>query len=144
MQVHSTRTGRRVVGCWLGLGMLVFLQAGLVSAAPLNRPELVLQTGHTDYVSSVAFSPDSKFVLTGVLHHEMPLSWEVATGKALHSYQGHTDAVTSVAFSPDGKFVLTGSHDSTARLWEAATGAELRSFQGHTRQVLSVTFSPDG
>src|SRR5205823_1822576 len=34
-------------------------------AADLLRPELVLQTGHSDTVSAVAFSPDGRRVLTG-------------------------------------------------------------------------------
>ncbi|KAH7330049.1 NACHT domain-containing protein, partial [Rhexocercosporidium sp. MPI-PUGE-AT-0058] len=64
----------------------------------------LLQTleGHTDSVHSVAFSPDSKQVVSGSADQTVRL-WDVATGAALQTLEGHTDSVHSVAFSPDGK-----------------------------------------
>ena len=99
--------------------------------------------GHTGQVSSVAFSPDGRHILTGSNDHTARL-WELSSAKELSKFQGHTDRVSSVAFSPDGKHVLTGSGDGTARLWELSSAKELSKFQGHTGQVSSVAFSPDG
>ena len=107
------------------------------------RPELVLQTGHTSTVTSVAFSPDGKQVLTGS-GDKTAILWEAVSGEKLRSFEGHTSIVNSVAFSPDGKHVLTGSSDHTAILWDAASGENFRSFEGHTSTVTSVAFSPDG
>jgi WD40 repeat protein len=50
---------------------------------------------HTDWVTSVAFSPDGKQVVSGSVR-----LWDVATGAALQTLKGHTDFVTSVIFSP--------------------------------------------
>jgi len=94
-------------------------------------------------VTSVAFSPEGRYLLTGSDDHQARL-WEAATGKLVRLFAGHTGAVDSVAFSPDGQYVLTGSEDKTARLWEAATGREVSEFVGHADFVLSVAFSPDG
>ena len=94
-------------------------------------------------VTSVAFSPDGKQVLTGSEDSTARL-WDAASGKEIRKFQGHTESIWSVAFSPDGKQVLTGSDDSTARLWDAATGKEIRKLQGHAAEVTSVAFSPDG
>ena len=99
--------------------------------------------GHTAWVTSVAFSPDGRFVLTGSADSTARL-WETSSGKALATLQGHTHPVQSVAFSPDGRFVLTGSDDSTARLWETSSGKALATLRGHTHPVQSVAFSPDG
>ena len=112
-------------------------------------PRVVVTTS-SGYVTSVAFSPNGRQVLTGSWDGTARV-WDAATGKELRQFEGHTGWVLSVAFSPDGRQVLTGSgnpfertSDNTARLWDAATGQELRRFEGHTDPVTSVAFSPDG
>ncbi|CAG8980239.1 hypothetical protein HYALB_00009821 [Hymenoscyphus albidus] len=101
--------------------------------------------GHTDIVTSVAFSPDGKQIVSGSWDHTVR-RWDAATGQQLlPALEGHTDAVTSVAFSPDGKQIVSGSRDQTVRRWDAATGQQLLpALEGHTDAVTSVAFSPDG
>ncbi|KAH6712682.1 putative WD-repeat protein [Leptodontidium sp. MPI-SDFR-AT-0119] len=104
-----------------------------------------LQTleGHTDPVTSIAFSPDGKQVVSGSGDETMRL-WDAATGAALQTLEGHTNWVRSVTFSPDGSQLVSGSDDKTVRLWDATTGAALQTLKGHTGWVRSVAFSPDG
>ena len=42
-------------------------------------------TGHTNWVTSVAFAPDGKTVLTGSADTTARL-WDVASGKILHTF----------------------------------------------------------
>src|ERR1039458_6622125 len=125
---------------------------GVSGAQITNRPswnqtpsnvQLTVQLGHANDVTSVAFSPDGRLVLTGSKDMTARL-WEAASGNEIRRFEGHTDRVTAVAFSPDGHEVLTGSGDKSARLWDAATGKELQRFLGHSGEVRSVAFSPDG
>jgi len=65
---------------------------------------------HEMAVSSVAFSPDGKFVATASSDRTARV-WEAATGKAIGEPLRHEKEVNSAAFSPDGKFVATVSND---------------------------------
>lgn len=107
-----------------------------------QRPQLVVQAGHSGGVLAVAFSLDGKYVLTGSGDKTARLS-EIETGRELRKFGGHSGIVKTVAFSPDGKYVLTSS-DNTAQLWETETGRGVRRFIGHLGFVDSVVFSPDG
>jgi serine/threonine protein kinase len=94
-------------------------------------------------VLSVAFSPDSRWLLAGGDENCMRL-YDVATGVEVHRFVGHAGYVQSVAFSPDGRRILSGAQDKTVRLWDAATATELRRFTGLGEAVSSVAFSTDG
>ena len=108
-----------------------------------DTPQLIPPIGHIARITSVAFSPDGRYALSGSWDNTLKL-WEVSTGREVRSFSGHSSWVNSVAFSPDGRYALSGSGDMTLKLWEVATGKEIRSFSGHTNTVYSVAFSPDG
>ena len=57
-----------------------------------QTPELVVNKGHSDSVTSVAFSPDGRYVVTGSGDHTAKL-WEAATGKELRTFGGHSSGV---------------------------------------------------
>jgi WD40 repeat protein len=119
------------------------LAFGRPSAAAEAPPRLFVQAGHSARITSAAFSPDGRRVLTGSADKVAAL-WDVETGKQLQTFAGHTVTIAGVAFSPDGTQVLTASWDTTAKLWSAETGKQLRSFVGHSRKLIGVAFSPDG
>jgi len=123
--------------------LFIVLALGMCHAARGQRPELVIQTGHADRVSTVAFSPDGRMLASGSDDNTIKL-WDVATGQELRTLTGHARQVSSVAFSSDGRTLASGSADKTIKLWDAATGQELRTLAGHADEVDSVAFSPDG
>ena len=99
--------------------------------------------GHTNWVHSIAFSPDGKILASGSADDQIWL-WNMTTGLQLRVLAGHTNTVNCVAFSPDGQVLASGSQDLTVKLWNVFTGQELSSLTGHTGPVQSVAFSIDG
>jgi hypothetical protein len=95
----------------------------------------------TNFLQSVAFSPDGGQVVSGHIDGAIKL-WEVASGRLIRTLW-HAKSVTAVAFSRDGTKLLSGSDDTTVKLWDAASGQLIRTLEGHSSSVRSVAFSSD-
>jgi WD40 repeat protein len=100
-------------------------------------------TGHSEGVSSVAYSPDGQTLASGGNDNTIKL-WNVNTGNLLQTLEGHSNSVNSVAYSPNGQTVASGSRDSTIKLWNVNTGNLLQTLTGHSNSINSVAYSPDG
>jgi WD40 repeat protein len=96
-------------------------------------------TGHSNWVWSVAYSPDGQTLASGSLDNTIKL-WNVNTGNLLQTLKGHSELVNSVAYSPDGQTVASGSLDKTIKLWNINTGNLLQTLEGY----YIVAYSPDG
>jgi len=79
---------------------------------------------HKPFVSSAAFSPDGKLLVTAGWDG-MAYLWDVATGNRLTGLQ-HQGRIIDAKFSPNGRIVVTaGFEDGFAGVWEVPSGGEL-------------------
>jgi WD40 repeat protein len=99
--------------------------------------------GHTDWIRSVAFSPDGLQIISGS-HDSTVRVWDAVSGAHKYTLEGHTGSISSVVFSPDGELIISGSEDGIVRVWDAVSGAHKHILEGHTHYVNSVAFSPNG
>jgi len=106
-------------------------------------PEPTVINIHAGSVKSIAFSPDSRRIVSGGLDKTVKI-WDVASRRDVTTINGRSNYVYSVAFSPDGKHVVSGDQDKVARIWDAATGRLVGGFRGHNGSVVSLAYSPDG
>jgi WD40 repeat protein len=102
---------------------------------------VALLSGHTNVVNALAFSPDSRILVSGSADFNAIL-WDVKQKRQLRTLQGHTDDIYAAAFTLDGERVVTGSLDHTLRLWRVRDGKLIATLEGHTDEVVAVAISP--
>jgi WD40 repeat protein/uncharacterized caspase-like protein len=114
----------------------------VVAEQTAAKPELIMQTGHSDSVNAVAFSPNGRWLASASRDHTVKL-WQVTTGREVRTLIGHTETVEDVAFGPDGSLLASCSNDKTVKVWEVDTGRCLYTLRNE-KWVDSIAFSPDG
>lgn len=97
---------------------------------------------HTDWVSSVVFSPSAKMpLIVSAGWDKLVKVWNLTTCKLRTNLVGHTGVVYTTAVSPDGSLCASGGKDCTAMLWDVNDGKHLYSLDaGGT--INSLAFSP--
>lgn len=98
--------------------------------------------GHTDLVTSIAYSSNGNRIISGSLDKSIIL-WNFH-GSIEKIFEAHTGPVTSVSFSPDGYKSLSSSLDKTIKVWENESGTILKNFTVHNEEVNCACYSPDG
>jgi WD40 repeat protein/uncharacterized caspase-like protein len=127
---------RKSIACLVMKVIGLICVTGFFNGAIAQSPELVIQTGHTSGILSVAFSPDQKLLATSSADNTIKL-WDVASESQIRSLQGFA---LSLAFSPDGK-LLAAASGRTVQLWDVASGVVVRSMPS---AGFSIALSPNG
>jgi WD40 repeat protein/tRNA A-37 threonylcarbamoyl transferase component Bud32 len=119
-------------------------QGGQVAAPTRPAPvrELRRFLGHDDGVWSVAFTPDSRSVLSGSKDRTLRL-WDVESGRPLGPPAILSHEIRSVVFTPDGRLALVGCGIGV-RLWDMRAAQEVGRYTRHTNTVKAVAVSLDG
>jgi WD40 repeat protein len=95
--------------------------------------------------SVLAFSPDSRCLVSGCLGKTGARVWDATTGETLVVYPEHTAPVVAAAWSTDGTHAASGGMDGGMRIWEAESGRCVTTFApGMMPAPSTLAFSPDG
>ncbi|OJJ66294.1 hypothetical protein ASPBRDRAFT_424327 [Aspergillus brasiliensis CBS 101740] len=91
----------------------------------------------TEYIDSIAFSPEGTALATATL--KSVTIWDPETLAALRTFEG---CKGPIGFPPDGNILITGQEDGLAGIWDPSTGIKQRNII--TGSLSGVAFSLDG
>ena len=106
----------------------------------ITGSQIAALSGHTDYVSSVAFSLDGRLLVSGS-HDKTVKLWDVQTGGVARTFYGHTDWVRSISVSVDCTRIASGADDHNICLWDIQTGKCYHTIK-QKDEVHHINFSP--
>lgn len=99
---------------------------------------------HTNVVNDIAYSPDSRYFVSGASFPDTQLIlWDAETYQPSRIFLGHTNAIRSVAFTHDAHFVLSTGSDTSLRKWSVTRGNEVLQLNGHQDAVFDLALSAD-
>jgi WD40 repeat protein len=96
------------------LDSCMFVESDLRNIQCGRYPDLI---GHTKQINSIAFSPDSKYLVSGSFDKTVKL-WSVNSQDTVVTLKGHSDSIKSVAFSPSGNYFAYASDRNTIVFWD--------------------------
>ena len=87
-----------------------------LTAETTNDPLLKLTLrGHTDWIRTVCFSPDGRYIASGSSDCTVRL-WRTSDGACVDVFMGHDGPVDLVRFTTDGRRIVAAVSDGTVLL----------------------------
>lgn len=110
-----------------------------------DKIELENQDGAGESVTSIIFSPDSKYILIGTElgGHIHLLDIQNNSVTRMKHERESGEAELSVTFSPDGQ-VIASSYGRTLRLWNLQGNLVTKPIRTGIRDITSIAFDPRG
>ncbi|ODQ82813.1 hypothetical protein BABINDRAFT_159315 [Babjeviella inositovora NRRL Y-12698] len=99
--------------------------------------------GHSDWVSTVKFSPDeasNSIISAG--WDKLVKSWDLSDYSPKADFVGHSGFVSTLTVSPDGSLCATGGKDGVIILWDLSLSRTLYSLTSGD-EIYSLAFSPN-
>jgi uncharacterized protein (TIGR03067 family) len=93
--------------------------------------------------TSLAFSPDNRFLAGAAMGRAHVFVWDVATGQETAKLP-HKGSVWAVAWSPDRKSLAASDEYGIVKIWDVAARTTTAEFKLTNDRALGVAFSPDG
>ena len=96
-------------------------------------------------VKNLAFTPDSRTLVSGSESDGNVHIWDAVTGKQRRELGSPQGTLEFMALAPDGKTIAAGTEFNVIRIFDLHTGKEFfTERQGHDASVNSIGYSRDG
>ncbi|XP_047677373.1 mitogen-activated protein kinase-binding protein 1 isoform X3 [Tachysurus fulvidraco] len=141
-----TAAGNRALACEPHSGLVAY-PAGCVVVLlnPKKNKQYHILNNSRKTITTLAFSPDGKYVVTGESGH-MPAVrvWDVVARTQVAELQEHKYGVSCVAFSPNSKYIVSVGyqHDMIVNVWAWKKNV-LVAANKVSSKVMAVSFSDD-
>lgn len=106
----------------------VFLLVAFSFSVKAQKPDLVIQVGHSDIISCIAISSDNELMITGGSDKLIKV-WDVSSQFVLQTLNGHLHPIKKVATTSDKKYIYSLDESGTLIQWGLTTGKNLTSFK---------------
>ncbi|CRL03824.1 CLUMA_CG016395, isoform A [Clunio marinus] len=112
-------------GDWVALGVS---GAGQLLVWEWQSEQYVMkQQGHSNVMSSISYSPDGNFIVTGSYDGKVKV-WNVQSGFCFMTFSEHTSGVTGIDFCKNKKFFASASLDGTVRAFDMIRYRNFKTF----------------
>jgi WD40 repeat protein len=91
-------------------------------------------------VTSVAFTPNGRWLASVGEQDRLLRLWDASSGQAVRQWK-NADCLT---ISPAGRLIAAGDHRGVVRLWDLFSDELVKQLEGHRGPVRSLAFAPDG
>ncbi len=78
--------------------------------------------GHTDSITSGAFSQDGQVLASGSADGCV-LLWDLEVGRLFQRLCEHGEGISSIAFNFDGAVLASGCYDTSIKIWSVKTNS---------------------
>ena len=110
-----------VLACHKEIVMVGLSSGDIIALDAITGTRGSVFLGHTDGVTSLAFSLDGKLLASGSKDNTVSL-WDIQTGGAIKTFPSAAHRPCSVSISPDSITIASGSHNNAICLWDIRTG----------------------
>ena len=116
---------------------------GLIRIWDLQTKELRPILRYNATVSTIAFSPNSRWIAGGSRDGTVRV-WDAGTGERIYQFTEDNEPIWKLEFSPDSRLLLSVSLDGTGRLRDLVPPRqELATFGQDGNAIYAASFSPN-